>query len=219
MTSHRSSHLIGTPVQDYRDMLGWPGTLPKDRMETLLTALETRRDPQGDQIIEDLEMLIKAQQSIQYSAQIPPELTTPPQIGLDGPALSFYELERMTTAAWMQDTVSSIGGLISTAVNGGSQEQRIMFKLLRHPHWIGFNTVLPFLDGLNAVVSESREMPGRPGIVTAEPSQDGFPPGTLADFPDGEAKMLAEVLAFHRPAAVRWSPQSAEAERIDWYRR
>ena len=94
----------------------------------------------------------------------------------------------------MQDTVSTIGGVMSRIKPNGKSERRIIFELLRKPEWIGFNKMLPLLKGLNVTISESREMPSHPGIVSAEPPEDGFPPGTTSDFPAGEAQLLAEVL-------------------------
>ena len=207
------------PVQNEREMVGWPGTLPPKRMRIMIQAMETGRDPQGEQILLDMEMLIKANDCLGFSAKIPDGMYDPIPAALDSKTESFIHLERMTVAAQEQDTAFTIGGIMSRSNPDEHSEQRLLFKLLRDPEWIGFNKVLPMLKGLNATISESREMPGRPGLVSAEPTQDRFPPGTEKEFPDGEAELLAQVLRWHGLREVRWRPQSAEVTRSSWYNR
>ena len=209
-----------TPLEitDNRQMIGWPGTLPPKRMGVLIHALETEEDPQGEQILIDLAMYIKAQECLRFSTEIPPtmQVMTP---NLSGKVESFYYLELMTHAALMQDTAYTIGGIMSAIAPGGISENRMIFKLLRDPEWIGFNKTLPMLRGLNITISESREMPGHPGLVSAEPVEEGFPPGTTTDFPAGEAELLAQVMKWHGTKQVRWRPAHAEMERSSWYDR
>ena len=50
------------PVQDNRDLSGWPGTIPPNRMKIMLNALKTGRDPQSEHILIDLEMFREAQE-------------------------------------------------------------------------------------------------------------------------------------------------------------
>ena len=197
------------PVQENREMIGWPGTMPPSRMRTMIEAIETGRDPQGEQILTDLGMLVQAQNCLKFSAEIPEETQAPIPSTLGRKEQSLLNLKRLTIAAWTQDTVSTIGGVMSIISIDGNSEYRTVFKLLRDPEWIGFNRMLPLLKGLNATISESREMPSRPGIVSAEPAEDGFPPGTNSDFPEGEAELLAIVLKWHQVREVRWRPQHA----------
>ena len=81
-------------------------------MGVLIHTLETQEDPQGEQILIDLAMYIKAQECLRFSAEIPPtmQVMTP---NLSGKVESFYYLELMTHAALMQDTAYTIGGIMS----------------------------------------------------------------------------------------------------------
>ena len=101
----------------------------------------------------------------------------------------------------------------------GKKENRVIFKLLRDPEWIGYNPMLPMVKGLNITISESREMLGRPGIISAEPAEDGFPPGTTQMFPLGEGNQLAAILRWHEAKEVRWRPQHEGTEPASWYDR
>ena len=197
-------------VRGPQDMIGWPGTLPEDRMRVMAEALETGRDPQGEQILLDLEMLLKAQDCMRFSAEPVPATRVAIPNALDREAESFLNLHDLTEAAWMQDTVDTIGGVMTKLANGGRSEERIVFKLLRHTEWMGHNQMLPMIRGNNATILESREMPGHPGIVFVEPTVDGFSAGAISRIPDGAATELAKILRWHGVKAVRWQPQSAD---------
>ena len=207
------------PVKNHREMIGWPGTITPPRLRALIKAIETKEDPQGTQILTDLESLTKAQDCINFSKTNPDVQEPPPQLKLTGPSLSLFNLEAMTQVAWMQDTISTVGGIISMATPNGKREHRIIFKLLRHPEWIGYNPMLPLMKGLNITISESREMPGHPGVINGEPAEEGFPPGSTTEFPEGAPQLIASVIRWHRPKEVRWRPQHAETDRSSWYRR
>ena len=185
----------------------------------MIDALHTGQAPQGEHILVDLAMLINAQDCLNISTQIPNEIKTATAAGLSRKAGSQLNLETLMTTAWMQDTISTIGGIISTSSHNGRTEQHILFKLMRDPDWIGFNRILPSLRGMNAIMSESRKMPGRPGIISAEPKEKRLPTGTTTAFPAGEAELLAKVLRWHRVTDVRWRPQNAETEPISRYNR
>ena len=199
--------------------MGWPGTIPPVRMQALIKTTETRRDPGGEQILADMEMLIRAEKCFEISTT-PPELPqTTNKAPLTGKALSLLNLEELTQVAWQQDTAFTIGGILSRVDSDPEKEERIIFKLLRDPEWMGYNPILPWMKGLNVTISESREMPGSPGIASAEPAEDGFPPGTTPMFPIGEGKLLASIMKWHEANEVRWRPQSEQTGYQSWYNR
>ena len=207
------------PIKDRREMIGWPGTITPPRMRALIKALETSQDPQETQILQDLESLIRAHDCINFSTT-KHEIEEPPRhLNLTGASLSLFNLEAMTKFAWEQDTTSTIGGLISMVSSNGEREHRVIFKLLRHPEWTGYNPMLPFMKELNITISESHQIPGHPGLISGEPAEEGFPPGTITAFPDGQAELLASILRWHRAKEVRWRPQHAQVDPSSWYQR
>ena len=62
MQPPKTHQTMPLPVQDNRDLSGWPGTIPPNRMKIMLNALKTGRDPQSEHILIDLEMFREAQE-------------------------------------------------------------------------------------------------------------------------------------------------------------
>ena len=174
------------PVRGYADMIGWPGTLPPRRLRELLAIMKSHSDPGGDRILEDLGQVIITNHCHQFSGTIHPELEYTLSGAPTGQMQSYVHLRRMTDLARRQDTPDTIGGILTFVPGNERTESRMLFKLNRHPEWIGANPLMPLLRGLNVTISPSIHFPLQPGLIVAEPDSESFPPGTSADMPSEE---------------------------------
>ena len=199
--------VMKTGIQTEHDMLGWPGTLPPRRMRTLLRALNTGRDPGGEQVITDGYRLADARRNQTFSATVLPELTQDLPEEAPRTLQSAMMLHRMTKAARRQDTSATIGGLISRENPGRpDREQAVLLRLSRHPEWIGLNAALPMMKGLHVIIHESGALPGQPGLLLAEPPDNQEQPGATTEIPGEEAQRLAGIARWHGARMVWWKP-------------
>ena len=105
---------------------------------------------------------------------------------------------RIAVEGTSEDTIGMV--IITKETNG--QNSHIFTRLLRHPHWMGFEACLPNIRGLRVIVFQ-HETPDRPDAILAmDPST--MPPPSHAPFPPGQASVLRDLLAWHGGKPV-WS--------------
>ena len=110
--------------------------------------------------------------------------------------------EDLALRAQAGDTGLSIGGIIvwkETVI-----EERSIFRLLRHPEWMGLNRIMPLMEGMKVMVFESRHLAGRPGLILAETEWDEFEQASGGEMPPGEPAFLGRILEWHGADEVRW---------------
>lgn len=189
------------------DMSEWPMTPGPERMQRAERALEEEAEAgpngPGPAPVEDVEAMREI-------------LMT----GLFERAASSALNERSAAAAsplgvaqilgWQADTPGTIGIVLARQHD---QEGMRMFqisisRLLRSPDWMGVCTLLSLVRDTSAIVMESRELPGRPGMVVlttagADPPEDDRPV-----LPDGEAGLLRDLLRWHGVRDCIWMPST-----------
>ena len=193
------------------EMESWPGTPGRERIERARDAREARRsdcifEPEAgrgrDQAIADIERLEDAGENREFQEWAKRKLAWASSAN---PAAG--PLPAMGEIAAEGNTRTTIGlAVMNERENGTSCS---FGRLSRHADWMGMNPALPETKGLEALVIESGEKPGRPGAVIA--TGPGTAPGDAVsqDFPPGEASTLRDILLWHG-AKPSWAPRARE---------
>ena len=82
-----------------------------------------------------------------------------------------------------------------------------IFKLARHPDWMGLSMLLPYLRRHHVHTWESRKHPVSPRTMIAVP--DVMMPGQVSQplpAPEGGLQVLADIAAWHGAASFHWFP-------------
>ena len=197
---------IEPPVRSYREMAGWPATMPPRRLLKALEAVERRTQPDqlDPETRQDLLGLAMSQEVNCFPSQdLGPD---PPEDGTSAQRYfsSMEYWERLVTLANTQDTHHSIGGLL--VWKGEETERRAVFKLLRNPEWMGLNRMLPFMKDMKAMIFESGKAQGRPGLILAQSRWDEEDELRGMEVPPGAPREIQRVLEWHGAAACWWHP-------------
>ena len=194
---------IRSPVSDYREMTGWPGTIPAKRLRLATQAIQQKdleELQQDDQLRQDTMDLVRAHNVNMFSSQ-----SEPAGEKEDGAAGSIRNWEATVLRARQQDSQETIGGVL--VWKQGETEDRLVFELSRHPEWLGLNRVLPYMEGMRVVAIESQVMPDRTGLILAQNAWDNDMDQGFPEMPGGEdAEVLERVLRWHGAVDVRWVP-------------
>ena len=195
------------------EMQGWPGTPGTERIERARDAREVRRgdwifEPEAgrgrDQAIADIERVKEAGKNREFQERAKGELALAaamdPEAGL---------LPAVRGIAARGDTRTTIGLAVMNEREDGASCS--FGRLSRHPDWMGMNPALPDTRGMEALVAESRERPGRPGSVMAVRARPAPGAGVSQDFPPGEASALRDILLWHG-ARPSWAPREQDGE-------
>ena len=191
----------------YQEMSGWPGTVPEERMER---ALRIIRDTPEDELINiqeldeetgrDVTLLMIVEAVNQNVVRTHRERDRTAH-----EALLNWRKEAKHAAKC--DTYEGIGGIIAYGEedeSGREMENRIIFQVLRHPEWMGANAALPMMSGMNVILFESEKMPGRPGVILAQPPRKADLHRPDSPVPGGEAFCLLQILAWHGAEDFTW---------------
>ena len=227
-----------TVIVSEREMEGWPGTPGQMRIERARDAREAGRgdwifEPEAgrgrDQAILDIERLRETGMNMEFQ---------------DWAKRAFTRAMAASPAAGPLPAMREIAGEAAgeatiglAAMNERDGRTSCSFgQLSRDPEWMGLNPALPSARGLEALVIESEDEPGRPGLVMAAPLGTlgtlGTP-GTLGsagpgagfgagfgaglciglsqDFPPGEATVLRDILLWHG-ARTSWKSRAQAGE-------
>ena len=131
-----------------------------------------------------------------------------------GQRASMEHWKELVGAARDADTEHTIGGII--VWKRDNDEVRALFKLARHPEWMGFHRMLPFMKDMQIILFESQERPGAAGMALAESEwePDRKHPAE-GEMPPGETEMLARILRWHGAAHVSWQENPQKNRRRD----
>ena len=204
----------------YQEMTGWPMTPSWERVETALAELRdeiqdgklTLPGPQGHEgsrLERDVQSLWEMMNTDLYVVTAAGALKE-----RAGAAASPAVVSQIL--GWTADTPRSMGLVVTLHLQeeGLRMTQFVMTRILRDPDWMGMCHVLPMLCGLNTAVMESRELPGRPGLVVAtnEDLDEMDRLGLQDETPPGEATLLRRLLLEHGALGFQWIPSSENPE-------
>ena len=180
-----------TVPADYPEMYGWPGTISPRRLRKALDAVRdgTPGEQRNRRVQADVKQLLNAHEANILSSQEPEESEAP----------GWEDLVLMARAG---DTGLSIGGIMVWKET--VTEERSIFRLLRHPEWMGLNRIMPLMEGMKVMVFESHHLAGRPGLILAETKWDEFERASGGEMPPGEPAFLGRILEWHGASEVRW---------------
>ena len=204
--------MIRPPVSDYMEMAGWPGTITVRRLRNALDAVMSKvpEDMLPHETREDMRGLAFA-----HGANIfplgPGGHPLPghplPKARGTGQTASLEHWKELVRAARAADTEHTIGGII--VWKRDDDEERALFKLARHPEWMGLHRILPFMKDMNITLFESQKRPKTTGMALAESEWDaGRASPNEGEMPTEEATELARILRWHGAAQVRWQQNS-----------
>ena len=203
-------------VVSYADMGGWPMTPGLDRFMEAVRLLENEvggdspGPPPGERELLDLRAMREMVTTDVFEKMAASALKE-----RAGSAASPIGVAQIL--GWMGDTGLSIGLVASLNWNqdGLNMSQISMSRLLRDPDWMGMSRVLPRLRGTNAVLMESRDLPGRPGMVLATTDDlDDLDDtdGNTAEPLHGEVVRLRGLLEWHGVRSSVWIPSAENPE-------
>lgn len=180
-----------SPVRDYTEMAGWPGTIPPGRLRAVMDAIMARTPPDRlkQQTREDMIQLVQSHEANMVSSQ--------PLPGNGGGSR-----EELVEIARSHDTELTIGGIILW--KGERSDERSIFRLMRDPEWMGLNRILPLMEGMSVMILESRALPRCPGLVLVQTEWDEAERAGGRDVPEGPPEQAARVIRWHGAREVRW---------------
>ena len=200
-----TSDELASPAGNYDDMAGWPGTIPPRRLRKVAAAIRRGmpREEMDRQTREDALGMAHAQRANRSSFSEHPGMRS----GYTGTEAQRYlrslqNWEKVVEAARDQDTQQGMGGVI--VWKDENRERRGLFRLLRHPEWVGLNRTLRLMQGMRVMVFESWELDLEPGLVIAQNECDDGEWPVDSPAPPGGAQLLREILLWHGAREVRW---------------
>ena len=196
---------MASPVNDYDEMAGWPGTIPTGRLLRILSVIKkgTPRESLDPQTQNDMDGIVHAHKCNLVSSQEDPEDI--PGNSPEEALLQAHEAPdwfRTVTAGWSHDTKHTIGGVIIWMQE--KSEERAVFSLPRHPEWIGTNRIMPLMKNMMVFLYQSRHLPGKPGLVIAQTRWDEFERSIGKPVPPGEPEELERIIRWHGAREVMW---------------
>ena len=208
-----------TPHRQDRDFgpehfAGWPATVPTERLERAIQYVQDRTEVQPDMQKlpasgdNNLDMDIFLTTQSMNSAYQPTEVDLS---ALDEASdTQFLEVLRRI----LQDLETEhhfTCAIIDTGEHQFPPRPTIViqhiFKLARHPDWMGLSILLPYLRGHHVHTWESRKHPVSPRTMIAIP--DVMMPGQVFQplpAPEGGLQVLAGIAAWHGAASFHWFP-------------
>ena len=198
-----------SPVRNYSDMEGWPGTMPVARLQAALKAIRERvpQDDQDAQIRQDILSLSWAEHANLFSSKEPVPPPTEDGTEAQRHLSSVQNLDQLIRVARAQDTMQSIGGIIIWKRE--TTEDRVIFQLRRHPEIIGLNRILPLMSGMNVMIFESQAVPENAGLIMAQSRWDKNERDLGVLVPPGHTTPLQKLLEWHGAQECRWISRNA----------
>ena len=194
-----------SPVNDYDEMAGWPGTIPTARLLTALSAIKngTPHETLDPQTQEDITGFVHSHKCNLISSQHHPEGIT--SVAIEDAKRQFPEAPgwaQTVLAARAHDTKTTIGGIIVWMKE--STEKNAIFSLLRHPEWMGMNRILPLMKDMNVMIFESQEIPNSPGLLVAQTQWGKVERTEGQPVPPGETQQIESILRWHGARELLW---------------
>ena len=195
-----------SPIRNYTDMAGWPGTIPTARLRRVMQAVRagTPEDSLNQQTREDMVGIVHSHKVNMFSSgRLPTDSPSDPVTRALGNLPTSPSWEELVATAQAQDTDHTMGGIF--VWKHTKTEDQSIFMLLRHPEWMGLNRILPFMQNMNVMLFESKALPGRAGLVVAQTEWDQYEKTLGQKVPEGEPTFLGKILEWHGATDIRWT--------------